>query len=1520
MSSSGWSAAVMNSLLDQLQQFKAELDNKPQRDTYLTGWSTDVIKSLLGLIHQYKEKKDNELKRDAYLPGWSSADSVIESLVQKITQLGDELDRVLKMEISTGCSAADSMTDSAVIEHLEHLVHQSRDELDTRLLMDNPTGWSTADRESLACIIMQIGDILEKSPEFMQLIDEQHGRKMDKSIVYRLATGWLKSSSSSLMKSLFDKLHKFKVALDNELKSNTGWNTDIIKSLLGVIHQYKEEKENELKRETYLPGLSTADSTIDGAVMESLEQKITQLGDELDRVLKMDKSTGCSAADSMTDHSAVIEQIQHELQQNEDAINMKLLEDAKLTGWLPQDKFKFKTMSDSFKLCRKYCLPDELVDLATHYTEPVLIKRSKEQTEKYCEEYVKSVHASGTGTSSQLLSNDKNHSIRIDQLFNPDCDGITPKTVILVGDSGKGKTFMLQKIMLDWASGKLYTENFDAVFLLKFDELKCISEEMSLNELLSWSCSLTPDQISQILELTPEKVLYLIDGIDEFSIDPHIQMSSPTDPSQKAPIVDVLNCLLRDLMLFESSVIVTTRYTAAAELSNLFKRPQRFTEIVGFPERVVQEYFHKFFQDKKLFRKTFESVKTNESLLAACSVPLLCWMVCFCLKKHVTFDDHVMRELKTNTSIYVHFVSTLLEHHDQSQSVLNMLKSLGQLAEEGVKKHQVLFDEKSVAKAGLDPAITPFLYKHESFFKFYIHLSFQEFFTALYYVLLDEEESWCKVSELFNLMESEAVMYRSSPIFRGRLSNSIPSVIMFLCGLFNEKVSSSIFEKLNVPQTIKLKKKQLRKKLMEIIPAMTRQYGLELFALHCLYELQDERFVAEALKTHSFIDLSNVSLRSTDCWVLLYCLQCCPHIRDLNLMYCDLTAEKLKILQTALCMCETLRLSVEHLSEVGDLIQILGEAKILRELRVQEDEYSSESPRWSLDLSVTCGDVSLSSSSSETNPSFPAVLNISLTCPQSEISSTDWTVFLQRLSEMGKVAENSSALDEHVSLLLSSFHSVGLKMLNLKLVSLNESWASGIISLVQSCTSLQELRVSVTGLLLEEGLILLQKSLTDPHCTVIIEGRECSKPTEENWSHSINEKVEIHFKPNVLEKLEELTISKPSSSGLNLQPLPVCQSCVHIVDSDQWVEVEPSVCTDEGESVFRISTPAGRFECSRTRIRWVCAGDVTLQYRAVDGRFLRAELERLQCERIGPVIDVTVVSGKLEEAHLPHYACLAESDPSLTDAVKVLSKSNEGIFLQSVELSRYHAKIVQPSFSIITVITSWFIKWEEHCDLLLYMRCKDPLILHIYFFPVNDTCSKEKVEQNEKSSLLISHPRPDKPFRLKTPHLLEVPGASVHPVEGISFRTDIDPNFFKVRQQQDGDMQMNLIREEDRQSVWKATIWKDEFAPVNPRQVQDEPQLNSDFDKSKFFEKHRLAFIKRVKNVKSIADKLHEQRIIHEELYSEITYTNLTSQDSMRKICSYVHSSGVIAKGKFIVILEEEEPHLFEELVRLDSL
>ncbi|KAL1281632.1 hypothetical protein QQF64_000435 [Cirrhinus molitorella] len=191
-------------------------------------------------------------------------------------------------------------------------------------------------------------------------------------------------------------------------------------------------------------------------------------------------------------------------------------------------------------------------------------------------------------------------------------------------------------------------------------------------------------------------------------------------------------------------------------------------------------------------------------------------------------------------------------------------------------------------------------------------------------------------------------------------------------------------------------------------------------------------------------------------------------------------------------------------------------------------------------------------------------------------------------------------------------------------------------------------------------------------------------------------------------------------------------------------------------------------------------------------------------------MDVTVISGKLEEVHLPHYACLGESDDCLRDSVEVLSVKDEGITVKPVQLSRFHAKIVQPSFCPTTLITNEDNKIGEHCDLLIFMHLKDTLILHVYFFPF-DECAEQKVRKKEESYVLIPHPRPDRPLQMKT-HILKVPHASVHPKEGITLRRETAPNFFKINPRREKDVRMTLIRQEDKEKVWTATLVKEELS------------------------------------------------------------------------------------------------------------
>ncbi|RXN39570.1 LRR and PYD domains-containing 3-like protein [Labeo rohita] len=550
-------------------------------------------------------------------------------------------------------------------------------------------------------------------------------------------------------------------------------------------------------------------------------------------------------------------------------------------------KYKKQICSEYQYVTEYNSLPGEQVLLSERFTQPLILQKHRDQKER--EEELRS---SGEDFQQVLSSKSSDESVHVNSLFNVDHHGISPSAVILQGNSGNGKSFTVQKIMMDWASDKLYKERFDIVFHLKCKEINRISGRKSLVEILSYSCSLTSDEISQILQQSPEKVLFIIDGFDELKLTQDIyDMSAHTDPLQKAPPEVTLCAVLKGHILPESFLLVTTRSTATDTLGKLLKGPQRFTEIMGFSEKSVEEYFQKFFQNEELFRKAYECVRANETLITACSIPVICWIICTVLRERFSAGADITSGLETTTSIYVDFVSTLLEHHCQglSQSVSRLLRSLGQLAERGILEEQVLFDEKMVYETVPDPASNPFLCKflfkrrirHETMFSF-MHLSFQEFFTALYYISLDSKTLKEKLTKL------------RSHDHESRYA----AVMQFLFGLLNEDVRDTLKRKHGVfvhPTT--------QKHLKEWLFKMYHSF----LTVHCLYELHDESFAKEILNEKADIFLMYEPLRRTDCWALLYCCQCCQWMKQLTLHCCKLTSEKLSMILPVLHKFESLR-------------------------------------------------------------------------------------------------------------------------------------------------------------------------------------------------------------------------------------------------------------------------------------------------------------------------------------------------------------------------------------------------------------------------------------------------------------------------------------------------------------------------------------------------------------------------------------------------------------------------------------
>ncbi|XP_045568967.1 NACHT, LRR and PYD domains-containing protein 1 homolog [Salmo salar] len=118
--------------------------------------------------------------------------------------------------------------------------------------------------------------------------------------------------------------------------------------------------------------------------------------------------------------------------------------------------------------------------------------------------------------------------------------------------------------------------------------------------------------------------------------------------------------------------------------------------------------------------------------------------------------------------------------------------------------------------------------------------------------------------------------------------------------------------------------------------------------------------------------------------------------------------------------------------------------------------------------------------------------------------------------------------------------------------------------------------------------------------------------------------------------------------------------------------------------MFRHRTPKGSYECTVSGLRWLCERDVILNYHFRNWEPYSQLLKDMQYTQGGPLLDITMELGELEEVHLPHCVCLG-TNPSLRNEMKILHVEEHGVSLEEVhEVTRFHAKILHPKFSPIS--------------------------------------------------------------------------------------------------------------------------------------------------------------------------------------------------------------------------------------------
>lgn len=80
-----------------------------------------------------------------------------------------------------------------------------------------------------------------------------------------------------------------------------------------------------------------------------------------------------------------------------------------------------------------------------------------------------------------------------------------------------------------------------------------------------------------------------------------------------------------------------------------------------------------------------------------------------------------------------------------------------------------------------------------------------------------------------------------------------------------------------------------------------------------------------------------------------------------------------------------------------------------------------------------------------------------------------------------------------------------------------------------------------------------------------------------------------------------------------------------------------------GKLMVLVLPEACNFECSVSGLHWVCKESVSFNYQSVCWEGHMERLETMQYITEGPLLDITVIVGKLDDLYLPHWICTGKS-------------------------------------------------------------------------------------------------------------------------------------------------------------------------------------------------------------------------------------------------------------------------------------
>lgn len=436
------------------------------------------------------------------------------------------------------------------------------------------------------------------------------------------------------------------------------------------------------------------------------------------------------------------------------------------------------------------------------------------------------------------------------------------QSIAILGKTGVGKTTMIQRLCLDWASGGL--SQFQFVFLLDCKNLDLKKSSYSLKHLL-FDLSASPrckesDAVFKHVLSSPEDVLIIFDSFDVIKdFEGLLQAPAKSAKDAKYTIKQLFSGLFQKEILSGCTLLIATRPKEV--LNQVLRKMDSLLELCHFSPEDVEIYTTRYFTDSSVQEKALQKIKNQRYIFRVCSNPLLCWTTCFLLEHQ---DGEALPSTLTELFQKVTSKHLQLAQSRENSSSNPKRKDIPQLCKtawEGFKNHNTHI------KLDGSPDLVDYCLKSGILASYGRENHFEDLHTRNLLGALHSVQSK-QVNE--KMLLAHSVVQQKKRKVQGESQDVMQR---FVTGLLFQKARPDGVSILDGSVDVQAKRKAVEAHLLnlkfnELNPARL----LELF--HCVYETSNAKFSRLLLKKlPDNLSFCGAQLCSSDVYVICHVLQ-----------------------------------------------------------------------------------------------------------------------------------------------------------------------------------------------------------------------------------------------------------------------------------------------------------------------------------------------------------------------------------------------------------------------------------------------------------------------------------------------------------------------------------------------------------------------------------------------------------------------------------------------------------------------